>query len=287
MKRTLQISDLRANIGDKPILQGIDLEIHTGEIHALMGPNGSGKSTLANVLLGHPSYQVTGGRVLLDGRDFLAMDTAERARAGAFLAFQYPVEIPGVTVGKFLKRALEVRDRGEDGNGDRSSEAGNGGGAGGNGRKRSAGKSVTAYIKRLRESLDFLEMDQNFINRYLNEGFSGGEKKRMEIAQMLMLEPSFAVLDETDSGLDIDALKLVARGVNRLKGEGFGALIITHYQRILDHIRPEYVHIMYRGRIVTSGGADLVGLLEARGYDWIKEQYGIEEEAHGEPAAVR
>jgi Fe-S cluster assembly ATP-binding protein len=315
MKRTLQISDLRANIGDKPILQGIDLEIRTGEIHALMGPNGSGKSTLANVLLGHPSYEVTGGRVLLDGRDFLAMDTSERAREGVFLAFQYPVEIPGVTVGKFLKRALEVRTPGEQGerggrNGDGAAgngqvpertgagtgTAGSGGGAaaiggangnGGKGRKRSAGNSVTSFIKRLRESFDFLEMDQGFINRYLNEGFSGGEKKRMEIAQMLMLEPSFAILDETDSGLDIDALKLVARGVNRLQGEGFGALIITHYQRILDHIRPDYVHIMYRGRIVTSGAADLVQLLEARGYDWIKEQYGIEEEAHGEPAAVR
>jgi Fe-S cluster assembly ATP-binding protein len=304
MNRTLEISDLRANIGDKPILQGIDLEIRTGEIHALMGPNGSGKSTLANVLLGHPSYAVTGGRVLLDGRDFLAMDTSGRAREGVFLAFQYPVEIPGVTVGKFLKRALEVRaPRAREG----SDSAGGASGApvaaggpvaaeakpagrsgrGGNGVKRSRGSSVSAYIKRLRESLDFLEMDQGFINRYLNEGFSGGEKKRMEIAQMLMLEPSFAILDETDSGLDIDALKLVAQGVNRLRGEGFGALIITHYQRILDHIRPDYVHIMYRGRIVTSGGAELVQLLEARGYDWIKEQYGIEEEAHGEPAAVR
>ena len=265
MKRILSIADLRASINEKPILRGIDLEINSGEIHALMGPNGSGKSTLANVLLGHPGYEVTGGKVFLDGEDFLALDTAERARAGVFLAFQYPVEIPGVTVGKFLKRALEVRDGGP----------------------VPGIKSVSAYIKSLRENLDFLEMDQGFINRYLNEGFSGGEKKRMEILQMLMLEPAFAVLDETDSGLDIDALKVVARGVNRLRGEGFGALIITHYQRILDHIRPDYVHIMYRGRIVSSGGADLVQLLEARGYDWIREQYGIEEDSHGESAAVR
>jgi Fe-S cluster assembly ATP-binding protein len=285
MKRTLSISDLRADIGEKPILQGIDLEIRTGEIHALMGPNGSGKSTLANVLLGHPAYRVTGGQVSLDGQDFLALDTSERARAGVFLAFQYPVEIPGVTVGKFLKRALDARAMGVSAPG--ASAPGVGAPGGGTPGGAPGINSVTAYIKSLRENLGFLDMDQNFINRYLNEGFSGGEKKRMEILQMLMLKPDFAIMDETDSGLDIDALKVVARGVNRLQGEGFGALIITHYQRILDHIRPDFVHIMYRGRIVTSGGADLVGLLEARGYDWIKEQYGIEEEAHGEPAAVR
>ena len=279
MKRRFAISNLRARIGGKPILQGIDLEMNSGEIHALMGPNGSGKSTLANVLLGHPAYEVTDGKVVLDDEDFLALDTAERARAGVFLAFQYPVEIPGVTVGKFLKRALEVRD-GQRRVGEMAGAPGSGGG-------QAARMNVSAYIRSLRESLDFLEMDQAFINRYLNEGFSGGEKKRMEILQMLMLKPSFAVLDETDSGLDIDALKIVARGVNRLRGEGFGALIITHYQRILDHIRPDYVHIMYRGRIVTSGGAELVQLLEARGYDWIRAQYGIEEEAHVESAAVR
>ena len=276
MKRKLQTRDLRADIGDKPILQGVDFEIQTGEIHALMGPNGSGKSTLANVLLGHPAYAVTGGQVLLDGEDFLALDTAERARRGVFLAFQYPVEIPGVTVGKFLKRALEARGSfGDRAAGDRAPG------------DRAAGPlNVSAYIKRLRECLDFLEMDHGFINRYLNQGFSGGEKKRMEILQMLMLEPSLAILDETDSGLDIDALKVVARGVNRLRGEGFGALIITHYQRILEHIHPDYVHIMYRGRIVSSGGAELVEVLEARGYDWVKEQYGLEEEAHGQSTAV-
>ncbi len=254
MKRTLEICDLQARIEDKPILLGINLTLRSGEVHALMGPNGSGKSTLANVLMGHPSFEVTGGAVSLDGEDFLALEPHERALRGAFLAFQYPMEIAGVTVGKFLKRALELR--------------------------RGGRFNVSAYIKELREAMDFMEMDQDFINRYLNQGFSGGEKKRMEILQMLLLEPAFAILDETDSGLDIDALKVVARGVNRLRGEDFGALIITHYQRILNHIRPDYVHIMYRGRIVTSGGSDLVETLEEKGYDWVRRQYGIEEEAH-------
>jgi Fe-S cluster assembly ATP-binding protein len=261
MAYELKMSGLQAAIGDKPILDGIDLSIGAGEIHALMGPNGSGKSTLANVLMGHPSYRVTGGSVSLDGQDFLALSTSERALRGVFLAFQYPVEIAGVTVGKFLKRALELRSNG-------------------------SGMNVTAYIKQLRECMDFMEMDQAFINRYLNQGFSGGEKKRMEVLQMLMLKPSLAIMDETDSGLDIDALKVVARGVNRLRGPDFGALIITHYQRLLTHIVPDFVHIMYKGRIVTSGGKELVEVLESRGYDWIKEQYGIEEEAN-EPAVSR
>ena len=250
----LKIRGLKANIGDKPILKGIDLTLNTGEINALMGPNGSGKSTLANVLMGHPAYEVTGGSVTFDGEDLLEMATDERARAGLYLAFQYPVEIPGVTVGKFLKRAVELR-RGEEGRFD-----------------------VSAYIKRLRQMCDFMGIDQQFINRYLNEGFSGGEKKRMEILQMLMLEPRFAVLDETDSGLDIDALKVVAKGVNKLRGEGFGSLIITHYQRILDHIQPDKVHIMLDGRIVTSGGPEIVDTLEAQGYDWVREAHGEKEE---------
>jgi Fe-S cluster assembly ATP-binding protein len=254
--RTLEIRGLKAGIGDKPILQGIDLTIRTGEIHALMGPNGSGKSTLANVLLGHPAYAVTGGQVLLDGEDFLALDTFERARRGVFLAFQYPVEVPGVTVGKFLKRAVELR------------------------LPEGARQDVTGFIRELRGTMAVLEMDQNFINRSLNQGFSGGEKKRMEIVQMLLLKPSFAILDETDSGLDIDALKLVARGVNRLRGEDFGSLIITHYQRVLTHIHPDFVHVMYQGRIVASGDAELVGELERKGYDWLKE------EKH-EPAGTR
>ena len=254
--RTLEIRGLKAAIGEKPILQGIDLTIRTGEIHALMGPNGSGKSTLANVLLGHPSYTVTGGEVLLDGQDFLALDTFERARAGVFLAFQYPVEVPGVTVGKFLKRAAELR------------------------LPEGTRQDVTGFIRELRATMEILEMDQAFINRSLNQGFSGGEKKRMEIVQMLLLKPSFAILDETDSGLDIDALQLVAKGVNRLRGEGFAGMVITHYQRILNHLRPDRVHVMYQGRIVASGAAELVEELERKGYDWLKE------EEH-EPAATR
>jgi len=260
-KMQLVIEDLKAEIEGKPILNGINLILNTGEVHALMGPNGSGKSTLANVLMGHPRYTVTGGRVRIDGDDLLAMESDERARRGLFLAFQYPVEIPGVTVGKFLKRATELRI--PDGK-----------------------MNVGAYIKELRESMTFMEMDQQFINRYLNEGFSGGEKKRMEILQMIVLKPSFAILDETDSGLDIDALKVVSKGVNKLRGSGFGALIITHYQRILDHIHPDFVHIMYQGRIATSGGSDLVRTLEEQGYDWVKQKYGIEEEEN-EPAANR
>ena len=276
MAQHLQVRNLQASIGDKPILDGLDLDVKTGEIHALMGPNGSGKSTLANVLMGHPAYTVTGGSVTLDGEDYLALDTSERALRGMFLAFQYPVEITGVTVGKFLKRAMELRTGGA-----------GAGTAGAPAVPASAGLNVTAYIKQLRESMDFMEMDQAFINRYLNQGFSGGEKKRMEVLQMLMLKPSIAILDETDSGLDIDALKVVSRGVNKLRGPGFGALIITHYQRILTQIVPDFVHIMYKGRIVTSGGKDLVETLESRGYDWIREQYGIEEEANEGAVARR
>ena len=262
MAHHLQVRNLQASIGEKSILSGLDLDIRTGEIHALMGPNGSGKSTLANVLMGHPSYRVTAGSVTLDGEDYLALKTSERALKGLFLAFQYPVEIAGVTVGKFLKRVIELRGNG-------------------------TGMNVTAYIKQLREAMDFMEMDQAFINRSLNQGFSGGEKKRMEVLQMLMLSPALAILDETDSGLDIDALKVVAKGVNRLRGPGFGALIITHYQRILTQIVPDYVHIMYKGRIVTSGAKELVETLETRGYDWIRQQYGIEEEANEGAVARR
>jgi Fe-S cluster assembly ATP-binding protein len=244
----LEIKNLRAAVEGKEILKGIDLTLESGEINALMGPNGSGKSTLANVLLGHPNYEVLGGEVLLDGADVLEMTTDERARKGLFLAFQYPVEIGGITIGKFLKRATEPL-------------------------YQSNGKmNISSYLADLRENMNFLEIDQQFINRYLNEGFSGGEKKRMEILQMLMLRPGIAVMDETDSGLDIDALQVVARGVNKLKRENFSALVITHYQRILKFLQPNRVHILYQGRVVTSGGPELVDELESRGYDWIKEE---------------
>ncbi len=242
----LKIDNLKAGLTGKGILKGINLEVPDGEIHALMGPNGSGKSTLASVLAGHPRYEVESGSFTMGDILLSEMDASERARAGLFLAFQYPVEVPGITVGKFLKRAVELR-RGEEGRFD-----------------------VSAYIKELREAMDFMGIEQKFINRYLNEGFSGGEKKRMEILQMLMLKPGFSVLDETDSGLDIDALQVVARGVNKLRGEGFGALVITHYQRILDYVKPDKVHVLVDGNIVLSGGGEIVQELEQKGYDWVR-----------------
>ncbi len=249
----LKINGLRAGLPDNEILKGISLEVPDGEIHALMGPNGSGKSTLANVLAGHPQYTVNAGEFSMGGVDLSALEAHERAQAGLFLAFQYPVEVPGITVGKFLKRAVELR-RGEEGRFD-----------------------VSAYIKELRAAMDFMGIDQKFINRYLNQGFSGGEKKRMEILQMLMLKPGFAVLDETDSGLDIDALQIVAKGINELRGEGFSALVITHYQRILDYVKPDKVHVMVDGRIVVSGGPEIVDELEAKGYDWVRDTVQLEE----------
>ena len=243
----LVIENLKAGLPGQPILRGINLEVPDGEVHALMGPNGSGKSTLANVLSGHPLYELTDGNVLLDDLELADMEAFERARAGLFMAFQYPVEIPGVTVGKFLKRAVEMRS------------------------EKGGTFNVSGYIKDLRSTMDYMGIGQSFINRYLNEGFSGGEKKRMEVLQMLMLKPGFAVLDETDSGLDIDALRVVSRGVNRMRGEGFSCLVITHYQRILNYIKPDKVHVMVDGRIVHSGGPELVNELEARGYEWVKE----------------
>jgi Fe-S cluster assembly ATP-binding protein len=263
MKMKLEVKNLHARVENQEILKGINLTIQTGEIHAIMGPNGSGKSTLSNVIMGHPNYEVTAGEILLDGDDVLAMEVSERAQRGLFMAFQYPVEIPGITVGRFLKRVTEVQAAAK---------------------LRLQGESndnppkASGFVKQLRSGMEFLEMDQQFINRYLNEGFSGGEKKRMEILQMMMLKPSFAILDETDSGLDIDALQVVAKGVNHLKSPDFGAIIITHYQRILNHIKPDFVHILYKGRIVTSGGQELVEALESKGYDWVKKQYGIKEE---------
>lgn len=256
----LEIQDLHATIDDKPILKGVNLEIQSGETHAIMGPNGSGKSTLANVLLGHPAYEVTRGEILFNGENLLDLAPNERAQRGIFLAFQYPVAVSGLTVGKFLKRALEIRLNGD------------------------IKLDVTRYLKELSAEMDYLEIDPQFVNRYLNEGFSGGEKKRMEILQMLMLKPSLAILDETDSGLDIDALKIVAKGVNRLRTGDFGSLIITHYQRILNHIQPDRVHIFYDGQIVVSGGAQLVVDLEEKGYDWVKSSHHNSEVEHGAAA---
>ena len=245
---SLVIENLHAEINGKKILNGINLGIEKGKIEALMGPNGSGKSTLANVIMGHPLYDVTEGAVYLDGVNVLELDIHERSQAGLFLAFQYPVEIPGVTVGKFLKRAVELRQ------------------------EEGVKLNVSAYIKELRKNMDYLEIDQQFINRYLNEGFSGGEKKRMEILQMLTLKPSFSILDETDSGLDIDALRIVSKGVNYLRSDTRSSLIITHYNRILEYIKPDRVHIMYQGKIVKTGTGELVHQLEAEGYDWVKNE---------------
>ncbi len=244
----LEIKNLTASVEGKPILKGVDFSLDAGQTHAIMGPNGSGKSTLANILMGNPEYEVTGGSLLWNGTDLLGLEPHERALAGLFLSYQYPVEIPGLTVGKFLKRAAETRLEGEE------------------------NLNVGSYLKEIRENMEFLEMDRNFINRYLNTGFSGGEKKRMEILQMLMFKPRLAILDETDSGLDIDALRVVSRGVNRLKGPGFSSIIITHYQRILDYVKPDRVHVLYDGRIVESGGPELVNELEKKGYEWIKKQ---------------
>jgi Fe-S cluster assembly ATP-binding protein len=241
---------LRVKIEDKEILKGVNLDVAQGEIHALMGPNGSGKSTLAYALMGHPKYEITGGEVLLDGVNVVEMEADERAKKGLFLAFQYPSEIPGVTVMNFLRTALKARQNG--------------------------GKdlSISEFRKLLQKKMSLLKMEESFLSRYLNEGFSGGEKKRMEILQLTVLQPKIAVLDETDSGLDIDALRTVSDGVNSMAGPDFGALVITHYQRLLNYIKPHFVHVMLNGQIVVNGGPEFALDLEAKGYDWIKEKYG-------------
>lgn len=246
-----EIRNLHAKVEDKPILKGVNLVINPGETHALMGPNGSGKSTLSNVIMGHPSYEVTGGEILFQGRNIIEMEPDERARAGIFLAFQYPVAIPGISVAKFLKSAADARF---------------GQGA----------IKASEFIKEMRENLKFLEMNEAFLNRFLNDGFSGGEKKRMEILQMLTLKPSLAVMDETDSGLDIDALRIVSKGVNRMVGPNFGLLVITHYERILTHIKPDHMHVLIDGQIAMSGGPELVKEVEKNGYDWIRARFGKE-----------
>lgn len=242
----LKIEDLKASIEGKEILKGVNLAVNQGEIHALMGPNGSGKSTLANVLMGHPKYEVIGGKIWYKGEDLLQLSPDERAKKGLFLAFQYPVPIPGVTVTNFLRSAL----------------------------KAVKGQDIPAreFLKMLKENMKLLEIEDNFTNRYINDGFSGGEKKRHEILQMAMLKPEMAVLDETDSGLDIDALKIVAQGVNRLMNEDLGVLIITHYQRILNYIQPHFVHVLINGKIALSGGKELALELESKGYEWLEKE---------------
>ncbi|MFO1445268.1 Fe-S cluster assembly ATPase SufC [Bacillus sp. Bva_UNVM-123] len=256
----LTINDLHVSIEGKEILKGVNLEIKGGEIHAIMGPNGTGKSTLSSAIMGHPKYEVTDGTVILDGEDVLEMEVDERARAGLFLAMQYPSEITGVTNADFLRSAINSRL--EEGN----------------------EISLMKFIKKMDSKMDFLEMDQDMAQRYLNEGFSGGEKKRNEILQLMMIEPKIAILDEIDSGLDIDALKVVSKGINDMRGEDFGCLIITHYQRLLNYITPDYVHVMMQGRIVKSGGPELAQRLESEGYDWIKQELGIEDETVGQEA---
>ena len=244
----LKIENLHVEIDGQEIVKGLDLEVGEGEIHAIMGPNGSGKSTLANVLMGHPRYEVTGGSITFRGEDVFELEPDERAKLGMFLAFQYPSEVPGVSVANFLRTAV---------NSVREEEL-----------------SPMDMYRLIQEKMKIMQMDPKFAERYLNEGFSGGEKKRNEILQMLMLEPKLAIMDETDSGLDIDALQVVAKGVNELRGPEFSAVIITHYQRILRYIEPDRVHVMLDGSIVTSGGKDLAHELEDKGYEWVRQEFG-------------
>ena len=253
MSSTLEIKDLHVSIEDKEILKGVNLTINTGEIHAIMGPNGTGKSTLSSAIMGHPSFEVTQGEVILDGVNILELEVDERAKAGLFLAMQYPSEITGVTNADFMRSAINA--------------------------KREEGQEINLmqFIKKLDKQMDFLDIDKDMAQRYLNEGFSGGEKKRNEILQLMMLEPKFAILDEIDSGLDIDALKVVSKGINQMRGKEFGSLIITHYQRLLNYITPDHVHVMYGGKVVTSGGPELAKRLEEEGYEWVKEEFGAAE----------
>ena len=256
----LQIKNLHASVEDKEILKGINLEIKAGEVHAIMGPNGAGKSTLSSIIAGNENYEVSQGEIFLDGEEISELAPEERAHKGVFLSFQYPVEIPGVSVTNFIKTAINESRKA-------------------NGKEEMPANEM---LKLIREKSELLEMDRKFLSRSLNEGFSGGEKKRNEIFQMAMLEPKIAILDETDSGLDIDALRVVAKGINEMRGDNFGSLIITHYQRLLNYITPDVVHIMMEGRVVMTGGADLAKRLEAEGYAGISKELGIdykEEEA--------
>ena len=249
----LEINNLHAGIAGKEILKGINLTVADGEIHAVMGTNGAGKSTLSNVIVGHPAYEVTGGSILFNGRDLLAMSTEERAQAGIFMSFQAPTEIPGVSMTNFMRAAVNAR------------------------RKAQGKEALSAgdFLKLMREKRKIVELDAKLTSRSVNEGFSGGEKKRNEIFQMAMLEPSFCILDETDSGLDVDALRIVAEGFNSLRREDTSAIVITHYQRLLDYLKPDVVHVLIDGRIVKTGGPELAGEIERRGFDWIKEEVGL------------
>ena len=251
----LKIENLHASIGDKEILKGISLTVNKGEIHAIMGPNGSGKSTLSSVLVGNPNYEVTGGSVTFEGEDLLELEPEERAHQGLFMSFQYPVEIPGVSMVNFMRAALNER------------------------RKAQGLDPIPApeFLKLMKQKRELVELDSKLASRSVNEGFSGGEKKRNEIFQMAMLEPKLAILDETDSGLDIDALRIVAKGVNELRSPENATIVITHYQRLLDYIKPAFDHVLYKGRIVRSGGPELALELERRGYDWIKDEVDAQE----------
>lgn len=249
----LDIRDLKVSIEGKQILNGVNLNVKQGEVHAIMGPNGTGKSTLAYTLMGHPSYIVDSGKVTFKGKDLLDMPVDERSRLGLFLAFQYPVSIPGVTVANFLRTAVNARRKAMN--------------------PEDKGIAIPEFRKLLMEKMAVLKMDSSFAGRYLNEGFSGGEKKRAEVLQMAVLQPEIAILDETDSGLDIDALRIVSEGVNLLRSQNIGVLLITHYQRMLNYVKPDVVHIMMGGAIVESGGADLALHLEEQGYDWVREKY--------------
>jgi Fe-S cluster assembly ATP-binding protein len=252
----LEIKNLHVSIEGKEILKGLDLTVEQGKVHAIMGPNGTGKSTLAYTLMGHPSYTVTEGEVFFKGQNVLELEPDERSRLGIFLAFQYPVAIPGVTVANFLRTAINARRRAEN--------------------PDDKGMPIPEFRKLLKEKMAMLKVDQAFAGRYLNDGFSGGEKKRAEILQMATLKPEIAILDETDSGLDIDALRIVSEGVNTLLSKDLGVLVITHYQRLLNYIKPDYVHVMLGGKIVESGGPDLALHLEEKGYDWVREKYETE-----------
>ncbi len=259
MSEEIKIKGLYASVENKEILKGVDLTIRTGEVHAIMGPNGTGKSTLSSIIMGHPKYQVTAGDILLNGKSILDMPVDERARNGIFLAYQYPAEVPGVTNSDFIRSAM----------------------------KATTGKDVSIFnfIRAFDKACGELKMKEDLAHRYLNEGFSGGEKKRNEILQMKLLKPKFAILDEIDSGLDVDALKIVGENVSSMVNENFGCLLITHYERLLDYIKPDFVHIMINGRIVKTGGRELIQKIDQQGYDWVKEELGIEIDAEEEKRA--